>query len=108
MRRFTSSRGFAANASIFALAVAAFPAAAFAQAAPTTNSQQQAQPGSQPGDTPETSRINPQSTVEVQSGQAAEADSGQGIVVTGSRIRRPNLDSPVPITSVTAEELPNQ
>ena len=31
-----------------------------------------------------------------------------GIVVTGTRIRRPNLQSPVPITSVTAEELPNQ
>src|SRR6185503_5958659 len=27
------------------------------------------------------------------------------IVVTGSRIRRPNLDSPVPITSVSAQEL---
>jgi outer membrane receptor protein involved in Fe transport len=31
-----------------------------------------------------------------------------GITVTGTRIRRPNLQSPVPITSVTAEELPNQ
>ena len=46
----------------------------------------------------------------------AEADaSGPGtepaeglIIVSGSRIARPNLDSPVPLTSVTAEELTNQ
>ncbi len=31
-----------------------------------------------------------------------------GITVTGTRIRRPNLQSPVPITSMSAEELPNQ
>ncbi|HKC01939.1 MAG TPA: TonB-dependent receptor [Sphingomicrobium sp.] len=35
---------------------------------------------------------------------ASERDKGE-IVVTGSRIRRPNLNSPVPITSITAEEL---
>jgi outer membrane receptor protein involved in Fe transport len=39
---------------------------------------------------------------------AAPEASEQAITVTGSRIRRPNLSSPVPITSVTAEELPNQ
>ena len=32
-------------------------------------------------------------------------ETGAQIIVTGSRISRPNLDSPVPITSVTAEEL---
>src|SRR5687768_1612148 len=42
--------------------------------------------------------------VEIESGQAATAEEGT-IVVTGSRIRRPNLDSPVPITSISAEEL---
>lgn len=42
--------------------------------------------------------------VEIESGQAASEDEGT-IVVTGSRIRRPNLDSPVPITSISAEEL---
>lgn len=36
--------------------------------------------------------------------QAAATDP-QEIVVTGSRIRRPNLESPVPITSISGEEL---
>jgi outer membrane receptor protein involved in Fe transport len=39
---------------------------------------------------------------------AAAETNEPGITVTGTRIRRPNLSSPVPITSVTAEELPNQ
>lgn len=34
-----------------------------------------------------------------------EAEKGQAIVVTGSRIRSPNLESTVPITVVTGEEL---
>jgi outer membrane receptor protein involved in Fe transport len=42
--------------------------------------------------------------VEIESGQAATPEEGT-IIVTGSRIRRPNLDSPVPITSISAEEL---
>src|SRR3954470_11051515 len=96
-----------------ALSSAAFIGLTFAAAAPayaqgTTNSQQQAQPGSQPGDTPDTNRINPQSEVQVQTGQAPEAGNEQAITVTGSRIRRPNLQSPVPITSVTQAELPEQ
>lgn len=36
-----------------------------------------------------------------------KADPGEQIVVTGSRIARPNLDSPSPITSLTAAELTN-
>jgi outer membrane receptor protein involved in Fe transport len=39
---------------------------------------------------------------------AAEAQSGEGILVTGSRIRRPNLESNVPIVSVSAEDLTSQ
>lgn len=35
---------------------------------------------------------------------ADDADSGAAIIVTGSRIRRPNLESTVPITSVSGEE----
>jgi outer membrane receptor protein involved in Fe transport len=44
--------------------------------------------------------------VEIQSGTNANAASGSdaGIVVTGSRIRRPNLESTVPITSITGEQ----
>lgn len=38
----------------------------------------------------------------------AQAQAGNVITVTGSRIRRPNLESNVPITSVTPDELPNQ
>jgi outer membrane receptor protein involved in Fe transport len=44
-----------------------------------------------------------QSEVEIESGENAATDAA--IVVTGSRIRRPNLDSAVPITSVGVEEL---
>ncbi|HEX5182745.1 MAG TPA: TonB-dependent receptor [Allosphingosinicella sp.] len=84
-------------------------APAYAQATDQTqNSQQQAQPGSQPGNTPQTNQVNPQSEVETQTGQVPEAGNEAAITVTGTRIRRPNLTSPVPITSVTAEELPNQ
>ena len=32
------------------------------------------------------------------------ANPGEAIVVTGSRIRRPNLESQVPVVSVTGEE----
>jgi outer membrane receptor protein involved in Fe transport len=47
-----------------------------------------------------------QTEVELESGTAASSDaSGNGIVVTGSRIRRPNLESTVPITSVGPQEL---
>jgi outer membrane receptor protein involved in Fe transport len=42
---------------------------------------------------------------DTQPSQTPEAsDSGQTIVVTGSRIRRPNLDSPVPVTTLQGEE----
>lgn len=39
--------------------------------------------------------------------QEAETAGGADIVVTGSRIVRPNLDSAVPVTSVAIEELTN-
>lgn len=44
--------------------------------------------------------------VELESGQAVGDD--ENIVVTGTRIRRPNLESPVPVTSVSAEDLTSQ
>jgi outer membrane receptor protein involved in Fe transport len=46
-----------------------------------------------------------QNEVELESGQDADAQAGQSIVVTGSRIARPNLASTVPITSVGVQEL---
>ena len=50
--------------------------------------------------------LNPQSEVELESGQSTTDDqtTGGDVVVTGSRIRRPNLDSAVPITSIGGEE----
>lgn len=47
--------------------------------------------------------------VELESGTTATtAEGGETITVTGSRIRRPNLESNVPITSVSAEDLTAQ
>jgi len=64
----------------------AFPGMAQAQ---TANAAANAQaPADQPAPTPTT---------------AEPAAQGQELVVTGSRIRRPNLDSPVPVTSVTGQ-----
>ena len=37
----------------------------------------------------------------------SEEQSSGGIVVTGSRIARPTLESPVPLTSVSTDELVN-
>jgi outer membrane receptor protein involved in Fe transport len=44
------------------------------------------------------------SEVEIQSGEAASPTNQDAILVTGSRIRRPNLDSTVPITSISGEQ----
>lgn len=45
----------------------------------------------------------PAEAAQVDNSQTAEEEST--IVVTGSRIRRPNDDSPVPVTTVTGEEI---
>lgn len=76
----------------------------------TDNARDTAQnPSSQPGDAPETDELDPQSEVELESGQTTtDGESSGPIVVTGSRIRRPNLESVVPITSVSQTELANQ
>lgn len=46
--------------------------------------------------------------VETESGQPATPNNANAIIVTGTRIKRPNLESPVPITSISQEELTNQ
>lgn len=71
--------------------LAAFPAIAVAQ----TADPQEATPtaGAVAGSTTQ--------TTEAETGQ----DTGQEIVVTGSRISRPNLESTVPITSITGAQL---
>lgn len=44
-------------------------------------------------------------SVRAQSAEAEEADRLTEVVVTGTRIQRPNLDSPSPITAVNEEEV---
>ena len=78
-----------------ALRSAAFAGVALALATPAA-----AQDVAAEEDAPETL----QSEVEMESGENAEAGSDEPIVVTGSRIRRPNLTSAVPVTSVGGEE----
>lgn len=46
-----------------------------------------------------------QNEVELQSGQ--DVDEGEAIVITGSRIRSPNLTSSVPVTSIGIQDLTN-
>ena len=46
-----------------------------------------------------------QNETELESGRAVDETSSEGIVVTGTRINRPNLVSTVPITSIGAQEL---
>jgi outer membrane receptor protein involved in Fe transport len=83
-----------------ALATASFIGLACATATPAfaqpTNSEDE-----QPG----------QSETEIESGtqiDPAQPDSSGQVTVTGSRIRRPNVESNVPVTSVSAEELTSQ
>jgi len=104
---FRSSRLLLCGVSATAVA---FATPAFAQDAPTA-------PTTLPGQTPPNCPVNgPGSAqdncvsgeVETESGTTANAGGNGAIVVTGTRIQRPNLQSPVPITSVGQEELTNQ
>lgn len=87
MRLSQTSKGLTVTASVLAMTLA-FSSPAFAQTA------------NEP-DPPETL----EGEVEVESGQDQDAAGDDQIVVTGSRIRRPNLESTVPITSVGIQEL---
>lgn len=84
-----------ATASGAALAFAAFAVPATAQTATPPDVQNPGADGTQIG-TPQT-----QQTEE----PAAAAQGGGEIVVTGSRIARPTLDSPIPVTTLTAADL---
>lgn len=64
-----------------------------------------------PGANPSTTNVEDpeqlgQTEAELESGRAAEEP--EDIIVTGSRIARPNLDSPVPVTSVGIQDLTSQ
>ena len=70
-----------------ALAIAAFATPAFAQ------------------EEPQTACIDSDSDGTCDEAASADGSSGGGsIVVTGSRIRRPNLESTVPITSIAGDD----
>jgi outer membrane receptor protein involved in Fe transport len=91
--RLTPSSALCSALAIAAASLAAVPA--FAQTAPAPRPADRADP-------PEA--LGP-SEQELEAGQRASAAEGSAIVVTGSRIPRPNLDSTVPITSVGPQEL---
>jgi outer membrane receptor protein involved in Fe transport len=52
-----------------------------------------------------TSDASPQTDAEARRVNAEAVDEDATVVVTGSRLNRPNLDSTVPVTSITASEL---
>jgi outer membrane receptor protein involved in Fe transport len=88
-------------------------APAFAQTQTTADSDPQTQPCTEntPGcEALDSAATGSQSADEqVTTGTTAGSVTETGaIVVTGSRIRKPNLSSPVPVTSLTAAELPTQ
>ncbi|WP_426267245.1 TonB-dependent receptor domain-containing protein [Sphingomonas sp. LHG3443-2] len=80
----------------FAFTMGSFTAAQ-AQTAPPAQTET-------PTESSDPATLNPQSEVELESGQNDTADSNQ-VVVTGTRIRAPNLTSAVPITSVGVQDL---
>ena len=92
MRRHTAR--LLVNASIAIIASAIFPATAFGQEQQEACTDEQVAAG-----TCDTEQ-------EIESGEAAT--DTQSLLVTGTRIRRPNLESNVPITSVSGEDLTSQ
>ncbi len=87
-----STRGLTATASIFALAAAAFPATAYAQTEEQQQEQQQADP---PAD----------SAAATTDTTASDATGDQAIVITGSRISRPNFETLEPAVVLGSKEI---
>jgi outer membrane receptor protein involved in Fe transport len=94
------------SALFIGMAAAATPA--FAQSGTTPPSTDQTTPTNTPAaqtpvptDNEVANKSGTNGTTDAQGG----ANEGQQITVTGSRIRRPNLESTVPITSVSGEEI---
>jgi len=76
--------------------------------APTTPLPDQSNPPPCPPGTVSTNGTCVTGQVTTAAGAPANASNSNAIVVTGTRIQRPNLQSPVPITSITQDELTNQ
>jgi len=98
-----------------ALCSASFLGLAFAFATPAAAqaTQPNTPPVCDPNDPTDVDCQPGQSEVEIESGTNNPSDSnsqssGPDITVTGSRIRRPNVESNVPVTSVSAEDLTAQ
>ena len=104
MRRFTPF--ILTTASIVALA--ASPAFAKTQPNTPTPLPDQANPPPCPPGTVSTNGSCVTGQITTATGQPANPSNSNAIVVTGTRIQRPNLQSPVPITSISQEELTNQ
>jgi outer membrane receptor protein involved in Fe transport len=85
-----------------ALRSAAFIGLLSAIASPAYAQETQGTEGTGAGETDDPATL--QSEAEVESGQDASAANQGDITITGSRIRRPNLESTVPITSVGGAE----
>lgn len=105
MRRFSTL----ILSSVSIAALAATPAFAASQPnAQTTPLPDQSNPPPCPAGTVSTNGTCVTGQITTKTGAPANESNSNAIVVTGSRIQRPNLESPVPITSVTQEELSNQ
>ncbi len=95
MGSFNSFRSLSTAASVLALAAAAFPQAALAQASPTQEPALPVQP---------TEQLDEAQTGTAQAGEPSPTQAGD-IVVTGSRIARdPNATAPSPVVTVTAAD----
>ena len=79
----------------------AFANPASAEDVAQTTTAQAATPNTPPAGTDEPATLTTEQ--EIQSGN--DADTNNEVIVTGSRIRRPNLESTVPITSISGESL---
>jgi outer membrane receptor protein involved in Fe transport len=111
MRRFTPF----ILSTVSLAALAATPAFANSQPtqptqpnAPTTPLPDQANPPPCPPGVVSTNGSCVNGQVTTVSGAPANQSNSNAIVVTGTRIQRPNLQSPVPITSISQQELSNQ
>jgi Outer membrane cobalamin receptor protein len=98
MRRYSTATGLALTSSTFAIATGLATAAQAAPVATATAAATAATAQDLP-----TNSTNPADVINA-TPNANTASSAPGITVTGTRIRRPNLESVVPVTSIQGEQ----
>ena len=81
------------------VAASLIAAPAFAQPTPPPQEDE-----TTPTEAADPATLDPQNEVELESGQDQQ-NSSESVVVTGTRIRSPNLTAPIPITSVGVQDL---